>query len=863
MSYSHTSPHIPSSSEINITGTRQNAKRPRERSISPHFDNAPGGTQPELESEETLLSFSDLIRPLSTTPSPEPTLHFGTPPPTTGLDTVPSTLSQDDSNRVYTTPGPTEYEDIEDVIDDTKVAEMRRTVIDWRVESGSAGPETGSRERRLVMMIMALTHPARPTASQIAAQAEHIRALLAERSVMVQQLEDLSEFRYADRLGFERTAQALNARVNVRRKPSTPLRDYATNPATHLAYPVQKSANLNGSLVSAIYQDERAQNVELQARNERLHTENVRLERELKDAKREIAELRQSIEGLRVNLLISPRTPATDAQAALQPAMISPTPNPRGRPRKYPLPSPTRTHLFQPPTHSTATTQLPISSVSILNQGSSLATSGQPPPEKRMRPTQPDARAEFLLAAARRVGKDRVVEVLEGPELIGQDDPELSRETETPQPLVYPRPHPSRTSQRELPLISHTDHSAIRRGRPPKASASFPSTAHHHFSQFLVGEAGRPESRCGREMNIGPIRSLHEANSANPQHYPSRHQVVVAFTGDPQADAQACLASFVAQYPGIQPTPTWGTGMGGTRPESGMTGELQTTETVRSAATRTAGTVQRTYSTPELTKNGSRNRGLENLLTAARTVLRARSRSTTPTLRRNLSSSALPSPSRSSPRAKNLRAGSTGRRTGLARRRHSSPAVPLGDSDTEPEESSENQRVYSALDVLADQAAAVRTSSPDLPVEVRTSSPELPSNTIDRLVPVLGSPASLSAFRSAVSGVLPESSPDFSLPPSDFESSPASLGVADSRLRAPSKSPLGGSSLGIPETTVHTGAEAPGDTSSRREEHEGAIGSESMEGNTRQLNTTGQTQSLKSPLRTPPRSEKARGKQRA
>ncbi|KAG8706794.1 hypothetical protein FRC09_002226, partial [Ceratobasidium sp. 395] len=537
---------------------------------------------------------------------------------------------------------PTEDEDIEDVIDDTKVAEMRRTVIDWGVESGSAGSGPSSRERRLAMMIMALTHPARPTASQIAAQAEHIRALLAERSVMVQQLEDLSEFRHADRLGFERTAQALNTRVN-------------------------KSANLNGSLVSAIYQDERAQNVELQARNERLHTENVRLERELKDAKREIAELRQSIEGLLVNLLISPRTPATDAQAALQPAMISPTPNPRGRPRKYPLPSPTRTHLFQSPTHSTTTTQLPISSVSILNQGSSLATSGQPPPEKRMRPTQPDARAEFLLAAARRVGKDRVVEVLEGPELIGQDDPELSRETETPQPLVYPRPHPSRTSQRELPLIGHTDHTTIRRGRPPKASASFPSTAHHHFSQFLVGEAGRPESRCGREMNIGPIRSLHEANSANPQHYPSRHQVVVAFTGDPQADAQACLASFVAQYPGIQPTPAWGADMGGTRPESGMAGELQTTETVRSAATRTAGTVQRTHSTPELTKNGSRNRGLENLLTAARTVLRARSRSTTPTLRRNLSSSALPSPSRSSPRAKNPRARSTARRTGPAR----------------------------------------------------------------------------------------------------------------------------------------------------------------------------------------------------
>ncbi|KAG9096961.1 hypothetical protein FRC06_008155 [Ceratobasidium sp. 370] len=843
MSYHHTSPHTPSLTEINLSGIRQSAKRPRERSISPHFDDArEGGTQPELEPEETLLSLSDLIRPLSTTPSPEPTLHFGTPPSIAKLGEItPATLSHDDSSRMCVPTDCTE-EDLEDIIDDSRVAEMRKTVIDWGLGTSSNASERsgGSREQRLAMMVMALTHPARPTASQIAAQAEHIRALLTERNVMVQQLEDLSEFRHADRLGFERTAQALNARVTKGAKP-------------------------NDNLMTAIYQDERTQNAELQARNERLHAENVRLERELKDAKREIVELRQSIEGLRVNLLISPRTPSsTDAQAAFHSAMVSPTPNPRGRPRKYPLPSPTHTPLFQPPTHSNPAAQLPISSMSVLNPGISLATSGQPPPEKRMRPTQPDARAELLLAAARRVGKDRVVEVLEGPESTKKGNLELGVETDIPQPLVYPRPHPSRASQREPPSITRPDH-PIRRGRPPKASASFPSTARHHFNQFLVEETGQPDTGYVYGMNAGPIRNPHEANSANPQRCPSRHQqpqqVVVAFTGDPQADAQACLASFVAQYPGIQPVPTWGTGKGDARPESGITGELQTTEMARSAATRTTGTVQRTHSTPELVKSGGRNSGLEHLLTAARTVLRARSRSTTPTPRRHPSSaSALSSPYRS-PRPKS---GGDSHQAGPTRRRHSSPAVSLGDSDTEPEGSPTGRRVYSALDVLADQAAAVRTSSPDPPADARTSSPEPPGHPASRSMPVLGSPALLSAFRSAASAGLPTSSPGFSLPPSDQGSSPASLDVVDAQLRAPSKSPLGASSLGISETVVDAGVETTGGQGLRMEEFAGETTSESMGSNARQPDTTtDQTQSPKSPLHTPPRSEKARGKQRA
>ncbi|KAF8602665.1 hypothetical protein BDV93DRAFT_509197 [Ceratobasidium sp. AG-I] len=200
---------------------RASTKRPRERSTSPGFDDASTrlyGT--ELESEEGLLSFSDLIRPLSATPSPEPSLHFGTPPRMFRINNPGAITSSDYESSIiqYVTRSSSHEEEGDEVVDDSAVAEMRKTVVAWGLASkndSGAEPEqsSSSRNRQLAMMVMALTHPARPTASQVAAQAEHIRALLAERSVIMQQLEDMSEFRNADRLGFERTAQALNARV--------------------------------------------------------------------------------------------------------------------------------------------------------------------------------------------------------------------------------------------------------------------------------------------------------------------------------------------------------------------------------------------------------------------------------------------------------------------------------------------------------------------------------------------------------------------------------------------------------------------------------------------------------------------------
>jgi hypothetical protein len=112
-----------------------------------------------MESDENLLSFSDLIRPLSTTPSPEPSLHFGTPPRTVGLGTLaPATLSEDDAPQAFVPSNFAEEEDNNDIIDDSRVAEMREAVIAYGHESNRNGSEqiSSSWERRLAMMVSQL-----------------------------------------------------------------------------------------------------------------------------------------------------------------------------------------------------------------------------------------------------------------------------------------------------------------------------------------------------------------------------------------------------------------------------------------------------------------------------------------------------------------------------------------------------------------------------------------------------------------------------------------------------------------------------------------------------------------------------------
>lgn len=112
-----------------------------------------------LESDEGLLSFSDLIRPLSATPSPEPSLHFGTPPRTFRINDIGASVVSDfDSNMPrYVSRGNSHEEDSDDMVDDSEVAEMRKTVVAWGLASKSSttGSEqsSSSRDRQLAMMV--------------------------------------------------------------------------------------------------------------------------------------------------------------------------------------------------------------------------------------------------------------------------------------------------------------------------------------------------------------------------------------------------------------------------------------------------------------------------------------------------------------------------------------------------------------------------------------------------------------------------------------------------------------------------------------------------------------------------------------
>lgn len=505
-----------------------------------------------------------------------------------------------------------------------------------------------------------------------------------------------------------------------------------------------------------------------------------------------------------------------------------------------------------------------------------------------MRATQPDARAELLLAAARRVGKDRVVEVLEGPAIKRPSDASARDNTEPgfegDGGISQPRAAPAR---HESPPATRAD----RRGRPSRASISLPSTAHHHFNQFLIEETGRPDSGRGRGVKMRPTKSAQEMSrhaateptksggvfdvrASGQLHAPRQpqmqtQQVVVAFTGNPQADAQACLASFLAQYPGIQPVPMWGAGRGDDAP--GVVGESEMAavdQAVTSNGTPVgtaagAGTIQRMHSTPELGRSGSGSRGLEHLLTAARTVLRARSRSTTPTPRRQLHSASLTSPYRLAQR-KHSPSSPNSRQATSTRRRHSSPVVQPGDSDTEPEETPKSRRrVYSALDVLADQAAAVRTSSPEPPVDVSTPSPELFGRTAEPSASMPDSPAPLTTLPPTTSVSLPESSTSL-----DATDSGKKLltGLSPSPLnqpRVPSVGPFGSGQLGIPGATTDSEAETLDQAGSSTRQHSHTSTGELGNDLRQQEMDTWETTSVQSGTHTPPRSDKARGKQRA
>ncbi|CAE7181875.1 unnamed protein product [Rhizoctonia solani] len=861
---------------------RTGAKRPRERSVSPTLGDTMNLTSARgRESEEPLLSFSDLIRPLSATPSPEPSLPSNTPPRTQQIrETMSFPPGVFNGKHLDDHISPSGEEERDELMDDARVAEVRRMVIAWDTLSRESGSDytSSSRERQLAMMVMALTHPARPTASQVAAQAEDIRSLLAERSVMIQQLEDLNEFRHADRMSFERTAQALSARA------------------------AQRSAKWNGSSLATretVYEDERSRTMDVQVLQEKLIAENSRLEHDLHEARREIAVLKQSIEDLRISVLIRPQTIPSSLTTSHNEVVIPPTPNPRGRPRKYPLPSLAGNQGFQVPIHSNPGAQLPSSSSAIL----SIPNGATQPPEKRLRGAQPDARAELLIAAARRVGKNRVLKALEVSEAgntTGGEEPKLLAEDLVSQSQLTQTRILFQHSPPEVP-IHHTESSPTggtdptipRRGRPPRASISLPATAHHQFTQFPVDDSGRPISVRGRSSKLRPTKSEQEADrntvGSSPMgdsqasilpvpanQTPRRtqtQQVVVPFTGDPQVDAQSYLASRVAQYHGIQTTPPRNTAKteAGSGLEDALGSRLPHGDSLRSMDTTGQCFSSTVQVTPDRNTNDARGHGLEHLLSAARTMLRARSQSTSPTPQRQLTSnSALASPHHISTRKRHSPSSSHSNSIAPVSRRHSSPLVQPGDSDTEPDEpeSQGRGRVYSALDVLADQAAAARTSPPDLLVDRPDSSTERsrPFNP-PKSFPVTPEPhATLFAPRardvilSSPMAIIPASDPPQL---SSSSTSPSTLDTVDNPRRALSEEPLEQNRECVPESSRYDANVGLGETASITSSVSRAT-TFWASGHTKPTPMSdAKVAHPENPPYTPPRSEKLRGKQRA
>lgn len=131
---------------------------------SPRFDDASKGIDAAgLESEEVLLSFSDLIRPLSATPSPEPSLHFGTPPRVFRINDPSVSTSSDYASNIpqYMAMSDSHEQENDEIVNDSEVAEMRKTVVAWGLapkKDSSAGPDQASSswDRQLAMMVRLL-----------------------------------------------------------------------------------------------------------------------------------------------------------------------------------------------------------------------------------------------------------------------------------------------------------------------------------------------------------------------------------------------------------------------------------------------------------------------------------------------------------------------------------------------------------------------------------------------------------------------------------------------------------------------------------------------------------------------------------
>ncbi|KAI0254867.1 hypothetical protein BJV78DRAFT_1120865 [Lactifluus subvellereus] len=119
----------------------------------------------------------------------------------------PTPVPQDDDTEKITraessTPEPLDYAQIE---------LMRKRVLELIV-SGASKMNTSSREKELLEMVIRLTSSRTPDVSQLYSQAKTIQDLSRQRDFIIKEVEEERARWDAERLGFDRVAEALIAR---------------------------------------------------------------------------------------------------------------------------------------------------------------------------------------------------------------------------------------------------------------------------------------------------------------------------------------------------------------------------------------------------------------------------------------------------------------------------------------------------------------------------------------------------------------------------------------------------------------------------------------------------------------------------
>ncbi|KAI0276328.1 hypothetical protein BGY98DRAFT_919453 [Russula aff. rugulosa BPL654] len=121
-----------------------------------------------------------------------------------GSDTI--VTPEDDTENIIaaesSTPEP---------LDNAQIELMRKRVLELIV-SGASKMNTSSREKELLEMVIRLTSAHTPDVSQLCTQANTIQELCRQRDFIIKEVEEERARWEAERLGFDRVAEALIAR---------------------------------------------------------------------------------------------------------------------------------------------------------------------------------------------------------------------------------------------------------------------------------------------------------------------------------------------------------------------------------------------------------------------------------------------------------------------------------------------------------------------------------------------------------------------------------------------------------------------------------------------------------------------------